>query len=72
MSLGLDDPGVMERFDEVCKLVMARGRGITLSQLGAAHALARELASDEPDAGKIGDHCFALAIDPAALEGTGA
>jgi hypothetical protein len=67
MSLTLDDAAVMARFDDVCTLVSPDGRGISLTQLGAAHALARELESDEPDQGKIGDHCHALGLDPAEL-----
>jgi hypothetical protein len=67
VSLTLDDPRVMETFDRACRLRGAQGHGLTLRDLAAAHALARELTSDEPDAGKIGDHCFALAIDPADL-----
>jgi hypothetical protein len=69
MSLVLDSPEVTARFDAICKLRGAQGHGISLRDLGACHALARELAADAPDSGKIGDHCFALDLDPADVEG---
>jgi hypothetical protein len=71
MSLTLDDPRVMARFDAICKLRGAQGHGISLRDLGACHALARELSADAPDSGRVGDHAHALGLDPAALEGTG-
>jgi hypothetical protein len=67
VSLTLDDARVMETFDRACRLRGAQGRGLSLRDLAAAHALARELASDAPDSGKIGDHAHALGLDPAAL-----
>ncbi len=53
MSPRLGDPAVTERFDEICKLVGARGKGLSLSDLGDAHALARAERDPNPDAGTI-------------------
>jgi hypothetical protein len=67
MSLTLDDAAVMARFDELCRLRGAQGHGLSLRDLAAAHALARELAGDEPDEGKVADHASALGLDVAEL-----
>jgi hypothetical protein len=67
MTLALDSPEVTARFDAICKLVSRDGRGITLAQLGAAHALARALEADEPDEGKVADHAHSLELDPREL-----
>ena len=53
MSPRLGDPLLMERFDEICRRIAAQGAGLTLAQLGDAHALAREEADPNPDAGTI-------------------
>jgi hypothetical protein len=63
----LDSPEVTARFDAICAQVGAQARGITLAQLAAAHALARELEEPEPDPGKIADHAFALGLDADGL-----
>jgi hypothetical protein len=64
MSLTLDDPRVMATFDAICRLRGAQGHGLSLRDLAAAHALARELEADEPDEGRVGDHCHALGLHP--------
>lgn len=46
-------PGELHRFDELCRTVTARGRGISLSELGDAAALAREELSPRPNAIKL-------------------
>ena len=48
MSLGMMDADVMDRFDGICATVAARGRGLTLQQIGDAGALARLLAQGTP------------------------
>lgn len=42
MSLGMPSGPALIRFDELCKVVADRGRGLTLTQLGDAAALAEE------------------------------
>ena len=66
-SLTMDPPNVVRRFDELCTLVGARGRGLTMRDLAHALALARELESPERDRGKIGDHAHALGLDVGVL-----
>lgn len=63
MSLIADAPSVLERFDRVCDLLGAQRKGITLEQLGLAHALARELEADDSDRNKVEELCAALGIE---------
>ncbi len=44
MSLITMNAAAMRRFDAICAALAARGSGLTLSQIGDAGALARELA----------------------------
>lgn len=67
MTLLVDTPAVAARFDAVCRAVAADRRGITLLQLGQAHALARELESEDPDQERVGDLCARLGIDVEAI-----
>lgn len=53
MTPRLGDPAVMERFDQICRTIAKRGKGLSLSDLGDAHALAREEVDPNPDAGTI-------------------
>ena len=64
----LDAPTRLRTFDDVLAAVMARGRGITLQELGTADALGRELASDHPNPERLGWLCRRLALDPRDLE----
>ena len=48
------DAAAMDRFDLICKAVAARGKGLTLSQIGDAGALARELSKSETDRERVG------------------
>ena len=43
----------MARFDRICKTVAARGRGLTMRQIGDASALAGELAKADPDTDRV-------------------
>lgn len=67
MSLIADSPAVLARFDRVCSLLTARNRGITMRELGAAHALARELQAEAPDPDRVVDFAAALDLDPEEL-----
>jgi hypothetical protein len=67
MTLTLDSPEVTARFDAICKLRGAQGRGLSLPDLAAAHALAVELEAPSPDEGRIADHAYALGLDVNAL-----
>lgn len=67
MILG-SDPAVERRFDVICKAVAARGRGVTMLELGAAHALARELGADAPDGHRVHQLADQLGLDGADLE----
>ena len=59
----MDSPAVRERFDDVCRLLSAKQRGFTLSDLAAAHALARELEKPAPDPERIRTLARDLRID---------
>lgn len=59
---------VAARFDVLCRLVGARqGHGVTLAQMGAAHALARELEAAEPDAARVAEFAARLGLDVAVV-----
>ena len=64
----LDAPARLRTFEDVLGAVMARGRGITLRELGTADALGRELASDHPNPERLGWLCRRLGLDPRDLE----
>lgn len=52
-------------FDRLCKAVQAKDPpGITLTQLGNAGALARELGKDEPDPEKVELFTKRLGLEP--------
>ena len=53
MTLGLMNTAAMTRFDVVCKTVAARGRGLTLTQIGDASALVQELERADPDMDRV-------------------
>lgn len=46
-------PAALARFDAICQTVQDRGRGMSLGEIGDAHALARELEASEPDPERI-------------------
>lgn len=60
-------PAAYERFDALCRAVAARGRGLSLSQLGDAAALARELEAEEPDPDRVDLLRRRLELDPEEL-----
>jgi len=68
MMLALDPPAVLARYDALCRLVGAQGQGITLPQLGDAHALARILESRDPDPDRVDALAHRLGLDPAELD----
>ena len=43
----------MAAFDTICKTVAARGRGLSMRQIGDAAALAQELERADPDMGRV-------------------
>ena len=47
------DAPTMAEFDAICATVAARGKGLSLLQITAASALARELSKAEPDTEKV-------------------
>jgi hypothetical protein len=55
-------------FDHVLSVVASRGGGMSLPDLAAAHALARELDGPEPDPGTLRELFRRLRIRPADLE----
>lgn len=63
MSIALDSPAVLARFDAVCNLVAAANNGITMVQLGKAHALARELECDAADTERLKKLAIELGLD---------
>lgn len=68
MSIVLDSPAVLSRFDDICSLVSADNSGITMVQLRTAHALARELESDSTDTERVKELAHELDIhDPQLL-----
>ena len=64
MTLVSMSPQASERFDRLCKVVGAKGKGITLHQLGAARALALELEAGDPDPEKVELYRKRLGIEP--------
>ena len=53
MSLGMMSTVAMAKFDSLCKTVAARGRGLTLLQIGDSAALAEELEKADPDSERV-------------------
>ena len=62
-----DDNAIMARFDRLCALASANRRGLTLRQLGAAHALARVLEDPEYDLEHVADLAALLEVEVGAL-----
>ena len=54
-------------FDELCRTVAQRGRGLSLAQLRDVWALSREMEADEPDPERVGFLSRRLNLDPEAL-----
>lgn len=67
MTLLVDSPEIHARFGDICKLLAAERRGLTMVQLRDAHALARELGAEEPDHVRVEELCAALGIEVEAL-----
>lgn len=56
-------------FDRLCKAVQAKDPpGITLTQLGDAGALARELGKDDPDPERVELFRERLGLEPGEVE----
>ena len=68
MSALATSSAVLHRFDRICAALVGRERGITLTELGAAHSLALELESLEPDAHQVRALCADLCLDVATVE----
>ena len=47
------DAQAMAKFYSLCKTVAARGKGLTMKQIGDASALAREQAQADPDMERV-------------------
>ena len=56
-------PAAYGTFDRICKAVTGRGKGITLQEIGDAHALARELEKEEPDPERVALFTGRLNVD---------
>jgi hypothetical protein len=57
----------LDRYDRICRLIAANERGLSMRDLGHAHALARELERD-PDLARLAELCKVLNIDLGAVE----
>lgn len=65
MTLGLLTDTERETFDCLCALAPKRSpRRVTLSQVGDAGVLARELHRKEPDRVRVERFCRRLGLDP--------
>ena len=53
MSLGMMSTVAMAKFDTLCRAVAERGKGLTLTQIGDASALAGELERADPDMERV-------------------
>lgn len=56
-------PKIHDRFSAICTLLAAAKKGLTLTQLRDAHALARALEAEDPDAERIAELASALELD---------
>ena len=59
----------LEAIERICGIVGARGRGLTLSQLGDARALAEALDDPEPDPERVQTLAARLDVEDALREG---
>lgn len=59
------DPVVIATFDRIVALVTSRGSGISLRELGTAHALARALFAGEQE--RVEEFAAELKVDVEAL-----
>ena len=62
----------MGRFDLICKAVAARGRGLSLTQIGDASTLARELSRADSDMTKVATLRVRLGLEAEELDWTDA
>lgn len=60
----MNTPEIVAHFDRLCAAVQERGDGLSLDQLGDAHALARELEAEEPSAERVELFRERLGLDP--------
>jgi len=62
MSLAPSDTPIMRRFDDICRSLSSRRKGLSPAELRDAHALARELEGRPPNAERIAELRAALDI----------
>ena len=72
MSLGMMNTAATDRFDALCRAVAERGKGLTLTQIGDAAALAQELEKWDPDVEKVELLLDRLGLDEKAVAPTDA
>ena len=68
MSLITMNAVAMDCFDAICKAVAARGRGLTLSEIGDAGALSRELSSPDPNTERLEALRARLGLEPSEVD----
>jgi hypothetical protein len=68
MLMDLDPAGTLDAFDAICRKVAEHKRGLSMLDLGAAHAAARELYAPEPDRARLEELAAALGLCVAELE----
>ena len=64
----ISSPEAMDLFDALCKVIGRRRKGFSLSQIGDAHALARELLQEEPDWERVALLTRRLELTPEELQ----
>lgn len=62
--MNLMSDGAYERYGRICHLVAARGTRLTIQDLGAAAALARELELEAPDPERVAELTARLGLTP--------
>ena len=72
MSLATMNVSAMAAFDTICKTVAARGRGLSMRQIGDAAALAQELERADPDMERVELLRDRLGLDEKAVAPTDA
>ena len=69
MSLVADSPTVLARFDEIMAVLASKARGMTMTDLSVAHALARAFDSEDRDEEKVGDLLAKIGLTEDELRG---
>lgn len=68
-ALGMMSDQERARFDRLVSLVSSRGTGITLKEIGAAGALARELEAEQPSPKRVEALAGRLGLPPDEVRG---